>query len=511
MVTSVIGRVSGSRHAVAFGVAAAAVFVYIVSEGRVGEVFFQVVMWAGVVGLFAGLRRNGAVNAPWITFGCGLTAFAIGDLLFSLYEYVFDIDPFPSAADVFYLAGYVLMAIGLAGLVRRARPDGDRLALIDAAIVLVPTTVAVWIYLIAPYAQAGGSSVLEQAVAGSYPLGDLLCLAVLIRLLAGATGSWRQIPPALLALAIGIVAMFVADIGFVLSQLHGNYESGSVLDALYLVPYIASAACALDPSVRRIGEAQASVDPSLSRTRLAFLAIAALVTPAFLMAEWSEARLPNVPLVIAATALSFILVIARMSSLVDALEESRAQLAYDATHDHLTGLANRSLFARHLDRGIGLETSGALLFIDLDKFKAVNDQLGHRAGDELLVNVGEAIRRAVREHDVVSRLAGDEFAVLMPGATEATARVTADRLLSTLRIGCSPDGSVGVTASIGVVTWDADTFPLTSEALLVAADHAMYAAKAADGDSFVASRHPSSADQPTFGAAVDAVYTSPAA
>ena len=136
---------------------------------------------------------------------------------------------------------------------------------------------------------------------------------------------------------------------------------------------------ALDPSVRRIGEPQASVDPSLSRTRLVSLSIAALVTPALLMAEWTEARSPNVPLVIAAAAVSFILVIARMCSQVDALEGSRAQLAYDATHDHLTGLANRSLFARHLDGGIGLETSGALLFIDLEKFKSVNDQLGHRA------------------------------------------------------------------------------------------------------------------------------------
>lgn len=76
-------------------------------------------------------------------------------------------------------------------------------------------------------------------------------MALLIRLLAGATGSWRRIPPPLLALATGIQAMFVADIGFVLNQLPGNYESGSVLDALYLVPYIASAACTLPEPDRR--------------------------------------------------------------------------------------------------------------------------------------------------------------------------------------------------------------------------------------------------------------------
>ncbi len=489
MTTPRLRRISASRHVVAFGIAVAAVLVYIVAEGRVGEVFFQTVMWAGVVGFFVGLRRNDALTAPWVLFGCGLTAFAIGDSLFSLYEFVLDIEPFPSAADVFYLAGYVLMAAGLAGLVRRARPDGDRVALIDAAIVLVPTTVAVWIYLVAPYARAGGSTVLEQAVAGSYPMGDLLCLAVLIRLLSGETGSWRRIPTALVALAVGIVAMFVADIGFVLSQLHGEYQSGNLIDALYLVPYLAAAACALDPSVRRIGELQPPVDPSLSRRRLASLAVAAVVTPVLLMAEWTSASSPNVPLVVAATAASFLLVIARMASLVDALEESRAQLAYDATHDHLTGLANRSLFARHLDDGLGIQKSGALLFIDLDKFKAVNDRLGHQAGDELLINVGEALRQAVRAEDIVARLAGDEFAILMPGATEATARVTANRLISTLRIGCNPDGSVAVTASIGVVTWNTGTTALTAEALLAAADQAMYTAKAAEGNSFVTTHH----------------------
>ncbi|HUF99381.1 MAG TPA: diguanylate cyclase [Ilumatobacter sp.] len=478
-------RSAGGRHACAGLVVCAAAVGYVLADGVLGEVLFQLVCWGSVVGFFWGVRRNGTATLPWVSIGCGLIAFALGDLMFSLNEYVFAIEPFPSVADVFYLAGYPLMAGGLSGLVRRARPDGDRVALIDAAIVLVPSAVVGWIYLIDPYATESGSTTLERLVAGSYPLGDLLCLAVLIRLLSGASGSWRQVPAALVWLAGGLFAMFVADVGFVLSQLHGNYQSGGVVDAIYLVPYVAAAVCALDPSVGRIGEPQPSVDPSLGPLRLAFLAVAALVTPLLLIAERDSAQSTQIPLVVGATAISFLLVLARMSNLVEALEASRAQLAYDASHDHLTGLANRSLFARHLDDGLGFDTPGALLFIDLDKFKAVNDQLGHRAGDELLVNVGEAIRGSVRTNDVVARLSGDEFAVLMPGATEATAHLIAQRLISALRIACNPDGSLSITASIGVVTWGDDTAPLTAEALLAAADHAMYAAKAADGNSFV--------------------------
>lgn len=485
MTTTTQRRVNRGRHVIAGVVASVAVAGYVVAEGGIGEVFFQSVMWSCVVGFFWGLRRNGAVTLPWMTIGSGLIAFAVGDLMFSLNEFVFQVDSFPSAADVCYLAGYSLMAAGIAGLVRRARPDGDRVALIDAAIVLVPSAAAGWIYLIAPYATENGSTTVERMVAGSYPLGDLLCLAVLMRLLSGASGSWRQVPSALIWLAGGLFAMFIADIGFVLSQLHGQYQSGGLLDAVYLVPYVAAASCAIDPSVSRVGEPQRAVDPSVGPWRLAFLAVAALVTPLLLVAERDSSTSQQIPLVVVATAVSFLLVIARMASLVDALEESRAQLVFDATHDHLTGLANRSLFARRLDEGLGFDTSGALLFIDLDKFKAVNDRLGHRAGDDLLVSVGETLRGSVRKNDVVARLAGDEFAVLMPGATERAARIIASRLVTALQIDCNNDASVSITASIGVVTWNDDRDPPTGESLLAAADHAMYAAKAADGNSFV--------------------------
>jgi diguanylate cyclase (GGDEF)-like protein len=469
-------------------VAVLAAMGYVALEGGVAEVWFQVVAWVSIALFVWGLIRNRSLTLPWAALGLGWAMFATGDLLFALNEHVFHVAPFPSAADVFYLGGYVFLAGGLAALVRRTRPGGDRIALIDAGIILVPGAVVGWIYLVAPYAGGSGTSLLERAVAGAYPLGDVLCFAVLIRLFSGSLTGWRRVPPAMLALAFAFLMTLVADVLFVLGELHDWYRTGGVIDAMYLLPYVAVAACACDPSVRRIGEPHAAIDPSVGRVRLAFFAVAALVTPMLMITEWTGHRTPKVPLIVLATAVSFLLVIARMASLVDALEDSRAQLAYDATHDHLTGLANRSLFARHVDEVLARGGAGSLLFIDLDKFKTVNDRLGHHAGDELLIRVGELLRQGVRGQDVVARLAGDEFAVLLPGADERTATAIADRLISVLHIVAEFGDGVGVTASIGAVTWRGDRVPTSARVLLAEADEAMYRAKAADGNRYVAAR-----------------------
>ena len=161
--------------------------------------------------------------------------------------------------------------------------------------------------------------------------------------------------------------------------------------------------------------------------------------------------------------------------------ELEKQLERRAFHDDLTGLANRALFTDRLehaldrsarDRDVGI----AVLFVDLDDFKAVNDGMGHGAGDELIRSVAERIRSCVRPADTVARLGGDEFAVLLedvPSVSHATS--LADRLLEVLQL---PIGVIGVSmsvpASVGVTFATRDS---TAESLLRDADIAMYSAK----------------------------------
>jgi diguanylate cyclase (GGDEF)-like protein/PAS domain S-box-containing protein len=160
------------------------------------------------------------------------------------------------------------------------------------------------------------------------------------------------------------------------------------------------------------------------------------------------------------------------------------QLQHLADHDSLTGLFNRRRFEEELGRALALadrhDEPAALLAIDLDDFKAVNDAHGHAAGDELLVRVAGVLRERLRETDVIGRLGGDEFAVILPRSDERQAAGVAEALIGALAAACvgGEDERVRATASIGVspIVPGAGATP---DDLLVEADLAMYAAKEA--------------------------------
>jgi diguanylate cyclase (GGDEF)-like protein/PAS domain S-box-containing protein len=167
---------------------------------------------------------------------------------------------------------------------------------------------------------------------------------------------------------------------------------------------------------------------------------------------------------------------------VTAQKQLEAQLQHNAFHDALTGLANRALFADRLQHALArtdrAATPVAVLFVDLDDFKAVNDGAGHAAGDALLTSVAGRLRRALRPGDTVARLGGDEFAVLLEDARASEATATAERLLAALAEPFAADDATDVprmTASIGIAVGAAGQHDAAE--LLRHADVAMYAAK----------------------------------
>ena len=142
-----------------------------------------------------------------------------------------------------------------------------------------------------------------------------------------------------------------------------------------------------------------------------------------------------------------------------------------AEHDDLTGLHNRRYFEQRLAEALGHEPT-AVVIVDVDHFKFVNDSLGHGPGDDLLREVSTTMRSRLRDQDVLARFGGDEFAVLLTGAGQTGPEV-ARHLLAAIRTGVT---GVTVTASAGAAVFPAGTEITTSDAI-VAADIALYQAK----------------------------------
>ena len=161
-------------------------------------------------------------------------------------------------------------------------------------------------------------------------------------------------------------------------------------------------------------------------------------------------------------------------------EQARLQseLAYRVLHDPLTGLANRTMFQERLDHAFRVSERGvAVLWIDLDHFKEVNDIFGHEVGDEMLIAVADRLRDVVRETDDIARMGGDEFAVVLPNVVESEAQVVADRVLAALTDRDAFRLQVGVSVGVG---WQRNATG-DGRVLIRRADQAMYRAKAAGG------------------------------
>jgi diguanylate cyclase (GGDEF)-like protein len=176
--------------------------------------------------------------------------------------------------------------------------------------------------------------------------------------------------------------------------------------------------------------------------------------------------------------------------LVHELEIARAKVHQASITDSLTGVHNRRFFIESGERMIAEARKGAapltMLMFDIDGFKSINDQHGHATGDAVLHHVSDGAQRCLRANDVLARIGGEEFAVLLPGAGQAEGMDVAERVRAAIAATCFVPGdgdALGVTVSIGVAALG--TQP-TFEALMKAADAALYRAKAAGKNCCVA-------------------------
>ncbi|MBS2536019.1 EAL domain-containing protein [Catenulispora sp. NF23] len=448
------------------------------------------VIGLGAVGaVLLGVRRyHPHTPLAWYLLAAAMLTLVSGDTSYNLLTDVFSqVEPFPSLADGIYLATYPLAAGGVMLMVRGRSPLRDRAALIDAVILTTAAALLLWVYIITPNVADRDQSWLANAVSIAYPLGDVMLLAVTARLATG--GGLRG--PAVRLLLLGVLGLTGSDVAYALVRLYGTWHVGSAADLGWVLFYVSWGAAALSPSMTELTEPVAR-SRRTDNSRVLPLAVAALVAPTVLMVEALEHGLRDGPVIAVTSALMFLLVLMRLylagrqNRELDNRAHTRAmlrELKYRAYRDSLTGLGNRLRFQDRAERALArAQDSGgvaAMLLIDLDNFKEVNDTQGHKVGDELLVAAAQRIAGAVRPGDLPVRLGGDEFAVLLSdGASEGAAVALAQRLIGVLaepfRLSGAP---VPVRASIGVATSPGGAGG-TEEVLFRNADLALYAAKA---------------------------------
>ncbi len=266
-------------------------------------------------------RRRPAPLLPWLLLLAGVACYAGGDLMWTWYQEVSHVDPFPSPADVVYLAGYPFLAAALLLLIRGRSPRGDWASLIDATVIAVGSGLLVWVFLVEPHVRDHSLSLVERLVSIAYPAGDVLLIALAARFAVTPgrrTTSFR-------ALLAALLLVLYADALFAALDLFKGYDGTSPADGGYLLSYVLFAVAVLHPSMRDLPQSAGQGVERLSRGRLVALAAASLMAPAVLVVQWLTG--PEVePLVIAGSAaVLFLLVVTRMAGLVRAVEQAQAE------------------------------------------------------------------------------------------------------------------------------------------------------------------------------------------
>ncbi len=374
--------------------------------------------------------------------------------------------------DTFLLPGYVVALATLRRLLRlRGTHDPD--AALDVAVVTVGAALLSISYLVAPAIEHSTLPGWAAVVVAIYPVLDVALLALLALLAFTA----RRRSPSLMFVAGAMVSLLAGDVGYNLLGSQGVLTAPPVFDAPYLVAFGLLGASALHPSMRSVVAGHHERVQAWSWQRLLVL-VPALLVPALLIIP--DANLPLVVRFLQALGAAGLTaaMIVRAGRAVREQSESRRVFEHLATHDALTGLANRPALNDRLEQELSLGRLVNVLFIDLDGFKLVNDSWGHAVGDEMLLQVAERLRRHLPPDVLVARAGGDEFILVTPiRQHDPEGTVFAEHVIAELSQPYSLSvGDVVVTPSIGVVS-SATAGEHTADALVRDADTAMYRAK----------------------------------
>src|ERR1035437_9693272 len=428
-------------------------FLLPVGLGR--DLFCSLIVASGAAAVCESVRRNRPDHpGAWYVLAGGMAFWAVGMGLFSGDKHANPIAVFPSLADGAFLVAYPLFAGALLMFASSRGRERRPTALLDSAIVTLGIGLLSWVFLIQPISAADGQPTVSRLVALASPLGNVLLFGALARL-ANAPGPGRTVSR-LLAASVGAMLVIQALVQAVTRAPIIETHSTSVQPA-WVVFFVLAGAAVLPPSTRVLSAPAAAVDDTMHVGRIVALVAATMTGPAILVGELVAKAPLDAWTVIVASAFMMLLILARMIGMVRQLQEQAEWLVELADMDPLTGLPNRRALSAEVHARLE-DTSlcWALLLLDLDKFKEVNDSLGHHVGDQLLIQVGARLRANLRAADLLARLGGDEFAVLLDDAGHDQATAVADKLRAALaQTFTLEDVALHSAVSIGIALYPA--------------------------------------------------------
>ena len=381
------------------------------------------------------------------------------------------------ATESLFLASQILLVLGLVFSIRRRLTGQVANVLADGLIVGIGAWLIVWVYLVQPSLGITGNSASFTTIR-SLSLGvAMIVLFLLVTLL------FSQTVPSPANAFVGI-AIALSLTGLILRAVVSRGDvsfSTATLDSPLLMAVALVGAGFIHPTIRHIAEGGTHTVPPALMTRL-LTTTSSLIAPIIILAIDKPANIQDITVRTITACILAAVVMSRVVQSVRQNANTQEQLVKNALTDSLTGLPNRVLMLQHIESAMRsswkTHLQPTVLFIDVDRFKNINDSLGHSIGDDVLTEVSRRLTSAVPTHATVARIAGDEFVILDTTTESVTHSVLlAERVLDSLRRPIATrDGDMFVTASIGVA-YAPTAVELSANELMRHADTAMYRAK----------------------------------
>jgi diguanylate cyclase (GGDEF)-like protein len=366
-----------------------------------GVAYDAVVVCAGLACLTRALR-GGPERGAWLAISASILAWAAGEIWWTLYIEGNPHAPYPSPADVGYLAFYPLAILGLYLLVRARAGELDRRLWMDGLIAALGSGALGTALLVEFVADHTSGSAIEVATTLAYPFGDVVLVSLIVGIIA--LTRWRPGRTWTLLLG-GLAVMAVADVAFTLQSYEATLPGGDWVEPIYLLSAVLLGAEAWQPQADRIL-------PDARFDGWREMIVPGIVTGAMIVLGFLQYLHSSSALTTILWSLTMLAVIGRLAL---SLRENTRLLEQVRT-DTLTGLGSQARM--RMDLELREHSPGApltVILLDLNGFKRYNDSFGHPAGDKMLAMLGKRLKGAVEAPATGYRLGGDEFLVLVDG------------------------------------------------------------------------------------------------